>query len=103
VRGELVSYADSCAVSDQLDVCPGGEIVDEREAAAAVAGEELGATRCRVRGEGVFGSVGEGFVYRKGEVVGGVISDEGLDPLTKGPTQSGGVMCSRRCCHVQRR
>ena len=53
-----------------------------------------------VPGEGMLG-VSEGFIHRKGGVLGGIICDETVDSAAEGPAQCSGVLRGRRNGHVQ--
>lgn len=116
---------DSRASGVQRDVCFGGELVNKRESAAALAGrivrgppsavvgdgnENLAVgdasvqphgAWCRLPGKGVVGGIDEGFVHRESEVVGGVAAEEGLGPTAERPPQRGGVLNGCRYRHVQ--
>src|SRR2546421_5426784 len=56
-----------------------------------------------VRGEGMFGGVSDRFIHREGDVLGGVVCDETMDPAGEGPAQRGSVLRGRRNGYVQPR
>ena len=127
LRAALVSDADDRAIGIALQVRVGGELADQLKSPAAVdrgnvrsppgaiigddnedlvigeGGVEPDRAWRRLRREGVLDGIGEGFVHREGEVVGGVIVNEGFDPAAEGPAQRGGVVRGRRYRHGQRR
>jgi len=109
LRAELVSDADDRAIGIALQVRVGGELADELKSPTPVdrgnvgsppgaiigddnedlvigeGGVEPDRAWRRLRREGVLDGIGEGFVHGEGEVVGGVIVNEGFDPAAEGP------------------
>jgi hypothetical protein len=98
-------WESTTAVTIGIGGAPPAAVVGDGDDDLAVRGESAQPDQAwySMRGEGVFGSVCESFIYRQGKIVSSVIINQAVDPSAEGPAQYGGVMRGRRHGNVKLR